>query len=268
MARRRRSQRGPRLRDRFFQRKVAAAIMSPAGIAGGSTVAALALATGAHPLVSIVSGIAGWLVPVARAMRYVDGSGARPTRTVRHDAAAPLTEWDVAVIDAEDAVARFASAIDRCSDGPLRDRLDAMEEDVLESLACCRELAAWGAEAQSARQELDPAAMERAARRAGRAAKDAARSQRELISELVEIEDECRVRLALINGRLDEAVGRAVDLAGRSRRVGRRRRSRGDLDAVGGASELSEELRALRNALHDLDAHDGRRPGTSQTSPG
>lgn len=240
------------MRDRALHGSVAGALMSPAGIVAGSSIAAVALATGAHPLVCLVSGIAGWLVPVARAMRRVPPASTAPA--TRAEEPATSGAWKAAVTEAEAAAERFRTAVEGCAAGPLRERLRELEEDVAESLDCCYELADWGAEAESARRELDPAAMERAKRKAGGAAKEAAHSQRELIAELLEIEDDCRTRLTLINGRLDEAVGRAVDLAGRSRGVGRRWRSRSDVDALDGARQVSDDLRALRAALRELDA--------------
>lgn len=253
--RRARRRSGLKLRDRALHGSVAGALMSPAGIVAGSSVAAITLASGAHPLVCLASGIAGWLVPVVRAMRRVPPTTSAPAKRAEQ----PTTSgaWQAAIVDAEAAAERFRSAVEGCQEGPLRDRLRQLEEDVAESLDCCYELADWGAEAESARRELDPAAMERAKRKAGGAAKDAAHSQRELIAELLEIEDDCRTRLTLINGRLDEAVGRAVDLAGRSRGVGRRWRSRSDVDALDGTRQVSDDLRALRAALRELDAPKG-----------
>ena len=244
-----------RLRDRLFQPRVARALTSPAGIAVGSATVGTLLASGAPVAACVIAGLLAWAAPVVSAMRRAPGvrSGGSKRRTKKGDAAAS-PEWADAVADAERAVARFQRSVDGCDAGPLLDRLHELEEDVLQSLEACEHLARVGAEAESARRELDPAAMERAARRGNRrAATDAAESQRQLISELLEIEDDARSRLAVINGRLDEAVGRAVEIVGRA---GGGRWRRGATDTDDSSAELSDELRALSRALHEVDAHD------------
>ncbi|MBW3556952.1 MAG: hypothetical protein KY454_08455, partial [Actinobacteria bacterium] len=201
------SGRGLRLRDRFFRAPVARAITSPAGIVSGSLAAAVLLGAGAPLAAALLAAVGAWAVPVGRAMARVPGF-TTASRTMRSEIRG---KWKAAVVDAEDAAARFQRAIEGARRGPLRDRLVELEEDVLQSLDSCRDLAAWGADAESARRELDPRAMERVADRAGKPARDAALSQRQLIAQLREVEREARARLVLINGRLDEAVGRAVE---------------------------------------------------------
>lgn len=250
----RRSRRGLRLRDRFFTAGVARAITSPAGIVAGSTAAAVFLGGGAHPAMSILAGVAAWAVPVARAMQRVPGMSsatgrAKKGRKGSEERVGP--EWQAAVVDAEAAVDRFQQSIEDCRTGPLRDRLIELEEDVLQSLDTCRDLAAWGAEVEEARRELNPAAMERVARRSGKAAADAATTQRQLVAELLQIEDEARVRLALINGRLDEAVARGVEIVGHAFGLGGRVRGDGD-----DAARVAAQLTALSAALHEVDQHE------------
>lgn len=269
--RRRRRRHGLRLRDRFFQRPVAAAITSPAGIVAGSALAAVLIASGAPFVAAGLVGVAAWSLPVARAMRRVPGFHGGLTGRAR--TRPPITlvgGWADAVADAEQALARYQAALDRCADGPLKDRLVALEDEVAESVDACHELAQWGADAELARRELDPAGMERAARRSGRAAIDAATSQRQLVGELLEVEADCRARLALINGRLDEAVGRAVELAGEARRDLLRSRSVVDHESGDAARAVAEELRALRAALDEMDGPTGATgtPPERRAAPG
>lgn len=184
-----------RLRDRFFRASVAKAITSPAGIVSGSLVASVLLGAGAHPGTALVAAATAWAVPVVQAMANLPRGG--PVR-VRQRSESPSGvsrgHWHAAVDDAEDAAARFRRAIDGCRRGPLCERLRELEEDVLQSLDSCRDLADWGADAESGRRELDPSAMERVARRAGKQATDVATSQRELVRDLLEVEREVKDR--------------------------------------------------------------------------
>ncbi len=78
--------------------------------------------------------------------------------------------------------------------------------------------------------------------------------------------DQAMGRLALINGRLDEAVGRAVEMAARIDCD-----EEGELDL--GAGEMAAELRSLQLALEEVDALQlhgrraarGQAPGASAT---
>ena len=242
----------PRLRDRFFQAKVARAITAPSGLVAGSLVAGAFVSSGAHPLWCVLGGLAGWGVPVLRAMKDVPGLR-KVSAPKTGNANAKPDEWALAVADAEDAVDRFLAAVERCEAGPTLERLRELEEDVLQSLDSVHQLAESGREAEAARRELDPAAMTKAARRGGRQAEDAAVSQRQLIAELLDVADDARTRLTVINGRLDEAVGRAIEILAR----GVTDRLAGPGAAEGGvAAEVAAELGRLSAALHEVDAHE------------
>lgn len=248
MSVRRRRRSRLRLRDRFFQPGVARAITSPAGIAAGSVAAGSLIAGGAHPVLCALAGLVGWGVPVVRAMQRVRGLGG-PPRPARGKASSSRPDaWSKAVADAEAAADRFEATVARYREGPLLDRLRELEEDVFQSLGAAHELARVGAEAESARRELDPAAMKRAAGRAGRAAEDAAADQRALITQLLEVEDEARTKLVVLNGRLDEAVGRATALLGRT-----------VLSPTGAGEsvldDVARELERLSDALHEVEPH-------------
>lgn len=249
MSRRRRPR--LRLRDRFFQPGVARAITSPAGIAGGAVVAGGLIAGGAHPLLCALAGLVGWGVPVVRAMQRVPGLGGRARQAAPAKGArgADRDSWDAAIADAETAADRFEATVERYPDGPLLDRLRELEEDVFQSLEAARELARTGAEAEAARRELAPARLQREGRRAGRAAEDAAASQRRLVTQLASVEDEARAKLVLLNGRLDEAVGRATELLARSALSPDER----DGSVV---EEVAKELERLSAALHEVEPHE------------
>lgn len=249
MSRRRRPR--LRLRDRFFQPGVARAITSPAGIAGGAVVAGGMIAGGAHPVLCALAGLVGWGVPVVRAMQRVPGLGGRRRRPAPAKGAkgAGRDPWGEAIADAEAAADRFEATVGRYREGPLLDRLRELEEDVFQSLDAARELARTGSEAEAARRELAPARLQRDGRRAGRAAEDAAASQRRLITQLLAVEDEARTKLLLLNGRLDEAVGRATELLARSV-LSPDERSGSVVD------EVARELERLSAALHEVEPHE------------
>lgn len=185
-------------------------------------------------------------VPAVRAVRRGPGR-APPHVPAAVDDLPP--RWAAPVKDAEQAHSRYRRALLRCPKGPLRNRLEEAESDFLESVAGCAELARWGAEAEGARGELDPEAVRRGAGRIGDQAGFAAEDQREVIDRLEAVMHEAKARLVLINGRLDEAVGRAVEMAGRAGRVGRGGTGGPDV----GAGELATDLRALRAALDEMD---------------
>jgi hypothetical protein len=170
--------------------------------------------------------------------------------------------WAAPLADAQEALGRYRLALHRCPPGPLRSRLEDLEAEFSDSIERCRELARWGADAQAAARELDPGGIERAARPTGAQARYVARDQREVKDRLHAVQGESAARLALINGRLDEAVGRAVEMAGRAAWAG----PAGAADLDLGAGELAAELRALRAALDEveglgLDGVAGTEPG-------
>ena len=253
-----------RLRDRFFQPGVARAITSPAGIAGGAVVAGGLIAGGAHPVLCALAGLVGWGVPVVRAMQRVPGLGGRRRlrgRAGKGERGTKPDPWTAAIIDAEAAADRFEATVERYRDGPLLDRLRELEEDVFQSLEAARELARTGCEAEAARRELAPARLQREGRRAGRAAEDAAASQRRLATQLAAVEDEARTKLVLLNGRLDEAVGRATELLARSV-LSPDERSGSVVD------EVAKELERLSAALHEVEPHEHPHRGPVARSKG
>ena len=232
----------PRLRDRIYRPVVARAITSPVGVVAGSAAAAGLLASGAPVAGAVAAGALAWAVPIIRAV-FSGGIGWR-RRAVTDPADLP-ERWAAHLEDAEKALARYRRAVGRCTAGPLRERLELLEDEFMESVERCSDLALWGAEAEAARQELDPARIERTARSAGRHARHVADDQRDVMARLDAVIDEANGRLVMINGRLDEAVGRAVEMAGKSRR----RAGGRDL----GAGEVASKLRALRAALDEVD---------------
>jgi hypothetical protein len=221
------------------------------------------VASGAPPAVCVAAGLAGWGIPVARSMRRVPGlgAGAGGAARTKQDAARLEAAWQAPVADAEAAVARFQDAVDQCRSGPLLDRLVELEEDVLQSLDTCRRLAEAGQDAEAARDELDPAAMRRVAKRLGAVGAAAEADQRAVSDALLQVAEDARARLALINGRLDEAVGRATELLARSV-------TEEPAEGGGVAAEVAGELGRLSEALHDVDRHDHPHPTEVRTRRG
>lgn len=235
----------PRFRDSVYRPSVARAITSPAGVVVGSVAAAALLATGAPVVGAVVAGALAWAVPVVRAIRR-----GRPRPKLKPALAGDELprRWAAPLADAEQALQRYRRALGRCPPGPLHERLEEIESEFVESVDRCAELARWGAEAEVARKELDPVGVEQAARTTGRHARFAAEDQREVRDRLVAVVHEASARLVLINGRLDEAVGRAVEMVGRAGTIGADGPGGVDL----GSGELATDLRALRDALENV----------------
>lgn len=233
-----------RLRDRFFRPSVARAITSPAGLVVGSTAAAILLAGGAPVSGAVAAGALAWVVPVLRSVFRGQTPILDPGRWA--DDALP-EHWAAPVDDAREALRRYRRVMARCEAGPLRDRLEELEAEFDASVTRCRDLAQWGADAEAARNELDPPGIERRARASAKQAKKAAAAQREVRGRLASVSDQAMARLALINGRLDEAVGRAVEMAARLDCD-----DEGDLDREAG--EMAAELRLLQAALEEVEA--------------
>ncbi len=233
-----------RLRDRVYRPIVARAITSPTGLVAGSAAAAALLAAGAPVGAAAATGLLAWALPVARAV--LSGGPWRRKRPSRADLP---KRWASHLADADEALECYRRSIRRCAPGPLRDRLDLLEEDFVESVERCVDLARWGAEAEAARKELDPARIERAGRPAGEQARHVAADQREVMARLDAVTDEAHARLVLINGRLDEAVGRAVEMAGQAGHGS-------SVDRDLGSGEVASKLRALRAALDEVEGLD------------
>ena len=221
----------------------------------GSTAAAALLAGGAPVAGAVAAGALAWAVPIVRAVF----SGGKGRRAEVVDAEDLPERWAAHLEDAEEALASYRRAVRRCSAGPLRDRLEVLEDDFVESVERCSDLALWGAEAEAARLELDPAEVERAARSTGSHARHVAKDQRDVMARLDAVTEEADARLVLINGRLDEAVGRAVEIAGKSRR----RAGGQDL----GAGEVATKLGALRAALDEVDGLGVEHRSNSRSRP-
>jgi len=226
----------------------------------GSVAAGALLAAGGPVAGAVLTGLAAWALPVLRAV-FRDPLPSARSRSPVLDALPQ--RWAATVEDARRALKSYERAVARCSKGPLRDRLEALEAEFTSSVERCVELAWWGAEAEAARREMDPVAVERAARSAGSHARSAAADQREVMARLDAVSAEAKARLVVINGRLDEAVGRAVEIAGKV-----------DAEDPAGvdlaAGEVATKLRWLRAALAEADAlrPDGARGAASERQRG
>ena len=235
--------RGVRLRDRVYRPSVARAITSPLGVMGGAVATGALLAAGAPVTGAVITGVVAWSVPVLRAV-FSRMFATNPQKRVRVEKLPQ--KWAAKVEDARRALKSYERAVERCPSGPLRDRLTTLENGFKDSIERCAELARWGADAEAARQELNPAVVERAARSAGKLARQAAADQREVIARLDAVIEEAKARLVVINGRLDEAVGRAVEIAGKADTDDER-------DLGIGAKEVAMRLRSLQAALEEVD---------------
>lgn len=230
-----------RLRDRIYRPGVARALTSPAGLLVGAGATSALLATGAPVPAAVAAGALAWAVPVIRAV----SRRLFPSRRRAPRGELPR-KWAARVDDARRARDSYERAVARCPAGPLRERLEALGTGVADSVERCSALAHRGAEAEAAKAELEPMALERAARSAGKHARQAAADQRDVLVRLDAVIDEAKAWLVVINGRLDEAVGRAVEIAATADAEDER-------ELALGAGEVAARLRSLQAALEEVD---------------
>lgn len=206
------------LRDRFFTRRTAEAIMAPSSILLAGAGTAVAIAAGA-PLVA-AAGVgaavyAGW---VARTMPKAVAGGAEPRRDLSR-----LTDpWRRYVTEAQDSQARFRQAVAGTSAGPLQERLAQIGARLDDGVAECWRIATRGQELEAALAQLVPVdEVEQRIRtlREGppspttESLVDALRGQADSYRRIAATARDARDRLRVLEVRLDEAVARAVELS-------------------------------------------------------
>ena len=206
------------LRDRFYTRRTAEAIMAPSSILLGGAGTAVAIVAGAPLAVAAGLGAlvyAGW---VARKMPKAGG----PAATDRIDLSRLRDPWRWYVKEAQDSRARFAQAVAGTSAGPLQERLAQIGARLDDGLAECWRIARRGQELEDALAQLVPAAeVEQRIRtlRDGPPSPttesliDALRGQADSYQRIAATAVGARERLQVLEVRLDEAVARAVELS-------------------------------------------------------
>lgn len=263
-----------KFRDRFYTSQVARAITSPLGI----VLAGAGLAVGAAlnlPIIAAVAlGAAAYAGRVAVAIpRGIDADGIDPFSLG--------DPWRTYVWQARRARRHFADAVRSAKDGPLRDRLEEIEERIALGVNECWRVAQQGQSIAEARTRIDIHAvtsqlsnlhaMNPVVPAPGSAMAqtiEAVQAQLDTAKRLDAVIADTDARLRLLNARLDESVTRAIEL---SARVG----SADDLGSVlDDVDVLVGDLEALRQALGETDAVSARHvgvpvlPGSADVSTG
>lgn len=202
-------------RDRFYTPATAKAILSWRILIGAGLAAALAVG-GASIAVSIGVGVALYAALVGAAMPKAP---ARPAI----DPFVLSEPWRQLVQGSQAASRRLRETVGGVADGPLRQRLDSIAEQIEHGLADAWHIARRGDEIDDAIRALDPTALrsklatlEQRAAASPSADADAAvasvRSQLESADRLRKRSDETASTLRLTQSRLDELVARANEV--------------------------------------------------------
>ncbi|MCX7620500.1 MAG: hypothetical protein N2037_06605, partial [Acidimicrobiales bacterium] len=124
-------------RDRFYTRRVAAAMTSPLGILLAGAGTAAGIIAGLPIVVAPLLGVAAWAVRVLAAMpRGFDADGIDP-----FELAEP---WRSYVWKAKRARRHFAEAVKSGREGPLRDRLEQIGRRITDGVEECWRVAQGG----------------------------------------------------------------------------------------------------------------------------
>ena len=233
------------LRDRFFTRPVARAIMSPSGILLGGAAAAATIA-GGLPLAACAA--VGAAVYGARVALAIPKQAKVPT-----DLATLAEPWRGFVADALDARARYGRALASAQYGPLRDRLGEIGRRLDTGIDESWRIARRGMALESALHQLDdPAVVRERLDEARRGKQDerivsSLQAQLDSTTRISDVAAQARHRLQLLDARLDEAVARAVELSLNADDASALGGLGSDVDAVVG------DMEALRQALEETN---------------
>lgn len=235
-----------RIPERARTRKVAEAVVSPSAFLLAGAGASLAILGGLPLAVAALAGVAGWAARVAMAVPKKV-----PTEVINPKL---LKEpWRHFVLDAQQARARFQTAVQQTRSGPLRERLELVGRRLDDGVTECWRIARQGNTLEGAFAQLDVASVqaELEALRGERDSPSRDRTEQALRSQLASAErlstvaHDARDRLRLLNAQLDEAVARAVELS----------ISAGDAAAftplTDDVESLVGEMEALRQALEE-----------------
>ncbi len=243
----------PRLsaRDRVLSPSVARALTSPGGIvaAGAGVSAGILLGL---PVVAVAGvGALAWAARVALAVP-------RNPREPRIEPGRLRAPWQGFMRDALQAQRQFSNARARARSGPLRERLDTIDERLLAGVQECWQVAQAGNDLSEARNQIDvpdiarqrQAIDPRAASVAGSTAAgtvEALDAQLAAAARMDGVITDTADRLRLLNARLDEAVTRAIELSVRGDGVE-------ELKGLGDTVDtVVEDLESLRQGLDELE---------------
>jgi hypothetical protein len=232
-------------RDRFYTPKTAKAILSWR-IVLGVGVGVVGAAVGLPVLAAAVVGIAVYAGSVLVAMPT-------PAKPPRIDPFVLSEPWRRLMQSAQGAGRRLRETVDATSDGPLKERLQAIADELQRGLGEAWEVAKRGDEIDDAVRRLDPTALrsklatlEARATTAPSRDTDAAiasvRSQLESADRLKRQSAETAASLQLTQTRLDELVARASEV-----RIGSADTDRYAKDV----DDLVVQLEALHQAVQE-----------------
>ena len=233
------------LRDRFFTPRTAAAILSWRLAVGVGVAVAVAVA-GVHVALAAVAGLAVYAGLVLAAMP-------RSPRRAAIDPFALSEPWRQLVQGAQSAQRKLRATVDAVADGPLKDRLRAIAEQLDHGLEEAWAIARRGDEIDDAVRALDPTALrsklatleQRAAASPSPeadAAVESARRQLESADRLKQQSEQTAASLRLTQVQLDELVARASEV-----RIGAADTDRYALDV----DQVVLQLEALRQAVEE-----------------
>lgn len=240
------------LKDRFYTRSVAEAMMSPSGILAAGAGAAVSIAAGLPVVVAAVAGAGLWVARVGVAMANAPSSGPSRARVRRVTLASP---WQSYVDESLQARGRFEQAVERTRPGPVRERLARLSDRIDRFVDHSYTVAESGQQLSQARALIDADAITRDLARielgptppqpgsASARAADALKAQLASVQRMDATIADTRAQLTLIDARLDELVTRAIELSVRG----------SDPSVLGSVEDelggLLDELEAVRQAV-------------------
>jgi len=252
-------------RDRVLSPSVARALTSPGGILLAGVGVSVGIVAGLPVIAAAGIGALAWVARVAVAVpRREHGPRIEPGRL--------RAPWQGFVRDALQAQRQFSTARGRARSGPLRERLDTIDERLRAGVAECWQVAQAGNDLTEARNQIDVPDITRQRRgidvaAAAVAGSSAAGTVEALDAQLAAAARMDRVisdtgdRLRLLNARLDEAVTRAIELSVRGDGVE-------ELQGLGDTVDtVVDDLESLRQGLDELDAPTTVTPPTSALPP-
>ncbi len=256
----------PRLsaRDRVFSPSVARALTSPGGILLAGAGVSAGILVGLPVLAAVGVGALAWTARVVVAVP-------RNRHEPRIEPGRLRAPWQGFVRDALQAQRQFSSARGRARSGPLRERLDTIDERLRAGVAECWRVAQAGNDLTEARNQIDVPDIARqrqaidphAASVAGSPAAgtvEALDAQLAAAARIDRVITDTADRLRLLNARLDEAVTRAIELSVRGDGVE-------ELQGLGDTvNTVVDDLESLRQGLDELEAPSSPPPAPPSTA--
>jgi hypothetical protein len=243
-----------KFRDRFFNPKVARAMMSPGGILLAGAGAAAAILAGVPLIAAAGVGALAW------GGRVLAAVGTNPATPQPQALSEP---WRGYAQSAQDSKRRFDQIVASVSDGPLRQRLATLSARLDEGVDESWRIAKRGHEIVAALGQIDTAGATAELAELEESGADATgpqtatieslRAQLAAAERLSSLAGQSRDRLRLLDARFDELIARAVEVS-----VGS-----GDSEVLGqDVDELVSELESLRVAMEETDKLSGLQPQT------